>query len=56
MVVALCLLNFLAAEHSHFHQPPPYPYLRIRNKVLIAHIAHAVGNHRPVGLWDNPAV
>jgi hypothetical protein len=56
VVVALCLLNFLAAEHSHFHQPPPYPYLRIRNKVLTAHIAHAVGNHRPVGLWDNPAV
>ena len=34
--VAVCgvLLNWMAGEHHHMHKPPPYPYLKIRNKPL----------------------
>ena len=34
LFVTLCFCNFLASEHHHMHTPPPYPYLRIRNKPL----------------------
>ena len=33
VVVGLCFMNFMMAEHQHMHTPPPYPFLKIRNKV-----------------------
>jgi hypothetical protein len=52
VVVALCLLNFLAAEHQHFDKPPPFPYLRIRNKVR-RHIGALTA--RPDGNYSHPS-
>eukprot|EP01047_Picozoa_sp_COSAG01_P039953 COSAG01_NODE_3330_length_6246_cov_4.593298_8_plen_142_part_00 len=52
VVVALCFLNFLASEHQHFDKPPPFPYLRIRNKVR-RHIGALTA--RPDGIHSHPS-